>query len=85
LNEVLYLCCFFERRVWEKVISAEQIKFEEEYGHWRLSRDDRSMVFDPHEVTKLKLSIAFGAMSPRAFARAARESLDAEDTSDTGF
>jgi hypothetical protein len=83
LNEVLYLCCLFDALVWEKAITQEQVKFEEEHGFWRLSRGDSSMVFDQHEVVKLKLSIAFGAMSPRAFARVARESLDADDAVDT--
>ncbi|HEV3051224.1 MAG TPA: hypothetical protein VGX50_13000, partial [Longimicrobium sp.] len=80
LNDVLCLCCFFDGKVWQKALAAERIKFEEEHGFWRLSRGNGSIVLDPHEVTKLKLGLGFGGMSPRAFARITRESLDTEST-----
>lgn len=77
MNDVLTLLCFFDAKVWEKVIGAEGIVFDEQHGWWRLSRGNDSIALDPHEVLKLKTGLAFGGMSPRAFARAARESLDA--------
>jgi hypothetical protein len=62
------LACVFRSDVFDRAFTEAGLAIERTAGAWRLSGPGDAIMFDKLEVAKLRLGIAFNAMSPRELA-----------------
>jgi len=82
LNEEIYLHSIIHRSVWQRAFQQHRIGWLEEKGWWRLSRGKRHMALDPMETVKLRINVAFSALSPGVIAQNIAQALNKPEAAD---
>lgn len=75
LGGSVYLACSFFGDVFERAFCAQGLQLNRENGYWQICGYGEPIVFDRLEVAKLRLGVAFNAMSPRELAEVCAQQL----------